>query len=268
MRSPVPRLKFVLSLLVGTAALGSALWAADMSAREISQKLFKIANGETADFTGKDFSGLDLAGLDFKGANLAGANLYGADLSEASLARTDLTGAKLDRATITRTDFAEAILVETTILRPSIYAGLAPHVGEAPRFSDARMTGARIFGRLDFADFQRADMTGVKFVGTDGRDENLSLGRGSFRAANFSGAILKDSNFGGANFSYSHFKGTDLRGANMRGSDLTRADFREADLTGADVTGANLDEADLSGAKGLDQLKGLSEALNVGRAVR
>jgi uncharacterized protein YjbI with pentapeptide repeats len=54
----------------------------------------------------------------------------------------------------------------------------------------------------------------------------------------------------------------------MRGSDLTRADFGDADLTGADVTGANLDEADLSGAKGLDQLKGLSEAVNVDRAVR
>ena len=265
-------------MMSGIDLTSDSFTKSELTRADLEAKLAALKPGEVLDLSARSLNGLDLSGMDLRRTKLqsarinkvklAGANLYGADLSEASLARTDLTGAKLDRSTITRTDFAQAILVDTTILRPSIYSGLAPHVGEAPSFSEARMTGARIFGRLDFADFQRADMTGVKFVGTDGRDENLSLGRGSFRAANFSGAILKDSNFGGANFSYSHFKGTDLRGANMRGSDLTRADFREADLTGADVTGANLDEADLSGAKGLDQLKGLSEALNVGRAVR
>ena len=265
---PPSRLNFALVLLFGAMASGSAIEAADMSSRGVSQLLFKAKPGETPDLSGKDLSGLDLAGLDFKGANLAGANLYGADLSEAILAKSDLTGAKLDRATITRTDFAGAILANTTILRPSIYAELAPHVGEAPRFAQARMTGARIFGRLDFSSFEQADLTGVQFVGTDARDENSGMGLGSFRAANFNRAVLKGANFGGSNFSYSHFNGSDLRGANMRGADLTRADFRDADLTGADVTGANLDEADLSGAKGLDQLNGLSEALNVERAVR
>jgi uncharacterized protein YjbI with pentapeptide repeats len=154
-------------------------------------------------------------------------------------------------------------------MRPSIYSGLVPDVREAPRFTGARMANAQIFGRLDFADFQGADLTGVKFLGALGsRDENLSLGQGSYRAANFSQAKLAGVDFGGGNLYYARFAGADLRGANLKDTNLTRADFTGADLTGADVSGADLDEATVSGAKGLDKLKGLDQARNSDRLIR
>lgn len=250
-------------LLLAPAAL-----AADLTVRQLSEALFKSVPGTPVDFGGRDLRELDLSGLDFKSARLVGANLYGTDLSDASFAGANLKGVKLDRATITRAEFSSSNLEQATILRPSVYSGLAPDAREAPRFAGARMVGVRIFGRLDFADFRWADMTEVSFVGTDGRDENLSLGRGSFKGANFSEAILKDAKLGGSNFSYAKFQGADLRGADLRDADFTRADFTGADLTDADVTGADLDEAIVSEAKGLEKLRGLAAAKNVDRLVR
>jgi len=233
------------------------LAAAEVTVRQLSAALFGAGPGVAVDFAGKSLEGLDLAGLDFKQANLAEADLYGTDLSDARLSGVNLEGARLDRATITRADFSGANLQRATVLRPSIYSELAPHPREAPTFAGARMAGVRVFGRLDFADFRNADMSGARFVGTDGRDENLSLGRGSFRAANFSGANLAGAKFGGSNFSYARFAGANLAGADLRGCDLTRADFSDADLTGADLSGAIVEEASFSNAKGLEQATGL-----------
>lgn len=267
----IPNLERAASALVGFClAVASTVPAlsADVTVRELSETLYRSAPGQPADLEGKDLGELDLSGLDFKSARLARANLYGADLTDASLAGANLTGVRLDRATITRAEFSSANLERATLLRPSLYTDLVPDAREAPRFRGTRMVEARLFGRFDFVDFRWSDLTAASFVGTDGRDENLSLGRGSFRSANFSESVMKNARLGGSNFAYAKFVGADLRGADLRNTVLIRADFTGADLTDADVTGADLDEAVVTGAKGLDRLKGLSSALNADRVVR
>lgn len=254
-------------LAIAAAMMAPAL-AADVSVREVSEALFKASETSPVDFAGRDLSELDLAGLNFKGARLSGVNFYGADLSDVSLAGADLKAARLDRATITRAEFSSANLEGATLLRPSVFSGLAPDVREAPRFLGARLAKARIFGRLDFADFRWADLSGASLVGTDGRDEQLAIARGSYRGANFTEATLAGAILTGSNFYYAKFQKADLRGADLRDTDLTRADFTGADLTGADVTGADFDEAVVSDAKGLESLKGLASAKNVDRLVR
>ena len=122
------RLRFEGAVAVWTLALGQMfLFAgpaatADLSAREVTQSVFKAEAGVRVDFTGKDLSNLDLAGLDFKSAIMKNANLYGVDLSSASLKGVDLAGAKFDRATIIKANFEGANLEGATLLKPSVFS--------------------------------------------------------------------------------------------------------------------------------------------------
>lgn len=236
--------------------------AADLTVREIAQTLFQTEQGGQADFSGKNLGGLDLAGLDFKSARLAGVDFYGAELADANLAGSDLRGARLDRATLTRVEFSGANLEHATILRASVFSGLTADHREAPRFKGARMAGVQIFGRMDYADFRWADLSGAIFGGKNPRDENTSLARVNLFGADFSEATLKDAVLRGSRCTFARFINADLRGADFTDADLAKADFMGADLTGADVTGADLADADFTGAKGMSELKGLAAALN------
>ncbi|MDP2852024.1 MAG: pentapeptide repeat-containing protein, partial [Gallionella sp.] len=68
-----------------------------LTARDVTQQLFKAAPGSRPDLHETNLSLLDLAELDFKHANMAGSDLYGSDLSRAKLTGVSLVGARLDR---------------------------------------------------------------------------------------------------------------------------------------------------------------------------
>ncbi len=168
-----------------------------MTAREVTETLFKADAGTHPDFGAADLNGLDLAELDFKGARLPGANLYGADLSHANLTGTDLKGAHLDRATITSADFSGADLTDARILRPTIFTTLEVVSSEAPKFTGAKLVRIRSDGWLDRADFSGADLTSAVFGGGATREE-LLFSPASLTSANFTKAILKEAKFPGA----------------------------------------------------------------------
>jgi len=258
--------RLALACLAATSLVVPAS-ATDMSARQVTELLYKAPFGSKPELSGKDLNGLDLAGLDFKGARLAGSDLYGADLTGANLAGADLKGARLDRATLIKAEFSSANLEGASLLRPNTTTSFTSDPREAPRFAGARMAGVKIVARLDGADFRWADLTGAVFGTEDHRLEVLLTSQVLMNGCDFSEATLKEASLIGGSLRFARFVNADLKGANFRGADLTRADFTGADLTGADVTGANLDEADLSGAKGVAEIKGLAQARNVDRAV-
>ena len=70
--------RLLLACLVGTSLAASA-GAADLTARQVTELLYKAPFGSKPELASKDLSNLDLAGLDFKSARLAGSDLYGAD---------------------------------------------------------------------------------------------------------------------------------------------------------------------------------------------
>lgn len=262
------RLRGAAWILAAGLPLATSCGAADMTAGQLTQLLFKAVQGAVVDLNGKDLRELDLAGVDFKAARLAKADLYGADLADANLADTDLSDARLDRAIITRSSFAGAKLDRVTIYRPTIFSGLERDRREAPRFTGATLTGARLSGWLDGSDFSKADLTGAVFGAHDAHSEGLLASRVRMAGCDFSEAVVRDTDFHGSSLVFARFVRADARGADFRDTDLARADFSGADVAGMNVAGANLDEANFSGARGLDALKGLAEARNADRIIR
>jgi uncharacterized protein YjbI with pentapeptide repeats len=219
---------------------------AEMTAREITEQLYKAKAGERIDLSGRDLTYLDLATIDFKGASLARTDLYG----------TDFTGANLAGA---------------TILRPTIYSDLSSLLADAPRFSGANLRGIKVQAELSGADFRGADLTEADFHPLEdraGEGTLTTLRKNVVKSCDFSGANLQRANFSEAVLTFSRMTGADLRDANLAHADLSKVDFQGADLTGADVTGADLDGANLAGARGLDFVKGLDTAQNLDKAFR
>ena len=54
-----------------------AVGAADLTARQITESLYKATDAAPLDFARQNLQGLDLAGLDFKKARLGQADLFG-----------------------------------------------------------------------------------------------------------------------------------------------------------------------------------------------
>ncbi|MFM9843022.1 MAG: pentapeptide repeat-containing protein [Dongiaceae bacterium] len=250
-------------LLAGAIALSvPAAAAADLTVREVVQRLVKARNGPPADFAGLDLSFLDLTGLDFSAANLAGVNLFGSELDHADLSDANLAGAMLDRTVIIGTSFARANRTGVKLRRPAAFTTLAVRKDEAPNFAGANLTGAEIFGKLSAANFSNANLSGAilrQFRPT----ELLTATRTELIDCDFSGA-----NLSGADLSNVWLTFADFTNANLAMANLTRTDLSKANLTGANISGANLDRADLDGAifrnaRGLDQAAGLEKALNL-----
>jgi uncharacterized protein YjbI with pentapeptide repeats len=261
-----------LSWVIMGLAISAALWsapalAADMSAGQVTQALFKAKAGETVNLAAKNLRELDLAGIDFKGANLAGSDLYGVDLSNANLKGVDLKGAFLDRANVARADFSGANLEGGSLLRMTIFTTLERNPLEAPKFKGAKMQHTVLSGWMDGTDFSDCDLTGAVFGLQDAHNEGLLASRVRLVGADFSGATMTGVNLNGSQLTHAHFVKAIVRDVDFRDADLIHADFTDADVTGMDVTGANLEDAKFTGAKGIDTIKGLAQALNATHVV-
>ena len=242
--------------------------AADATAREITETLARARPGSVVVLAGQDLSFLDLSGLDFKAARLTAANLYGADLSGANLRHTDLSRALMDRAIIVGTDFSGANLTRAVMRLPHSSTSPTFNRADAPRFTGADLSYARLVARLDGADFRAADMTKAKLHPYGDQTQNTAARRSSLIACDFSGAVLVGADLSHSLLSFTNFANADLTGANLRGADLSRTNFSGARLVAADITDADLDGANLAGAQGLEQAIGLELARNLDRAIR
>ena len=259
-------LRAVLGACLITANLAAVTAeAADLTAREVTIKLFKAEPAEPVDFTDLNLMLIDLSGLDFKKATLTGADLYGTDLARANLQGVDLSYTRLDRATLIGTDFSGADLSEATILRPTTHSDFRIDRSETAKFAGAKLHRTRLFARLDGADFRSADLTEADCSPlSSGANTIAVLPYVILAGANFTDAILKGANLQQGRLAYAIFKNADLRDADLRATDLTGADFTGADISGADFAGASMEGAVLSGAKGLNAAKGLGVATKPG----
>ena len=113
----------------------TALSAADFTARQVTEELYRANSGAPPDYTKRDLAGLDLAGLHFKSARMTEANLFGADLTGADLTGVDLRSAKLDRIIAIGTRFDRANLAGASLLRPTTSTSFEATGGETPSFN-------------------------------------------------------------------------------------------------------------------------------------
>lgn len=244
---------------------------ADMTAREVTELLYRASASGPPDLSGRDLTYLDLSTLDFKGANLARTDLYGTDFTAANLKGADLAGARLDRAVLIRANLSGANLADATILRPTVYSDLSANLADAPRFRGANLARVKVQADLSGADFSGADLTEADFHPLEdraGEGTLVTLRRNVVKSCDFSGARAQRANFNDAVLTFSRMTGADLRDATFVSADLSMVDFSGADLTGADLTGADLDGARLAGARGLEFVKGLEQTINLDKAYR
>ncbi len=240
--------------------------AAELTARQVTSRLFQADPDKGVAFVDMDLSFLDLSKLDFKAANLTGADLYGSDLTDAILVGANLSEVRLDRATIVRTDFAEADLTDATLLRPNMFGDLAYQAGDVARFGGAKLVRARLMGHFPGGDFRGANMEQADLSPLRHKPDTIAtVARVHLERADFTGTNLRRANLEQAVMSFTTFAGADLAGANLRLADLTRANFSNANLANADFTGAKLDGVILNGANGIEAAKGLSIAGNRGK---
>ncbi len=263
----------LLAALISAAALvapidgnGGHAVAAELTARQVTSRLFQADPDKGVAFVDMDLSFLDLSKLDFKAADLTGADLYGSDLTDAILVGANLSEVRLDRATIVRTDFAEADLTDATLLRPNMFGDLAYQAGDVARFGGAKLLRARLMGHFPGGDFRGANMELADLSPLRRKPDTIAtVARVHLERADFTGANLRRANLEQAVMSFTTFAGADLAGANLRLADLTRADFSNANLANADFTGAKLNGVILTGATGIEASKGLGIAVNAGK---
>lgn len=251
----------LLAVIVTAGAMTGPALAADFTAREVTEEIFRSEG--PVDLSGRDLEGLDLSLIDFKGTRLTKAHMFGVNLSGSNLTGSDLTAANLDRANIIGTRFDGANLSRITMLRPSTTMGRDPGAEAPPSFKAANLSDAKMFGQLSRIDFSRANFKGASLApfGKTGFIEDL------FRTE-MEGSNLAEANLSGCDLTYVSFQFANLQGADLTGATLHNADFSKADLTGADLTGAdvkdaNFDGAILVGVKGLDRLTNRTSAINL-----
>lgn len=254
--------------LLACVAMTVPARAAEMTAREVTELLFKAEGQGTVDLSRKDLTFLDLSGINFKHANFEGADLHGVVFSDSNLEGANLKGVRLNLATVTRTNFTNANLEGASLLRVAFTASLDPRPAETPLFVGANLRGARLHSRFDYTDFTGADLSGAKFGPEDPKNELLLTSRPMMNGSNFSRAKLKDAGIRNTKLRFSRWVDADATGADFTGSDLTRADFTGADVTGADFTDAILYGVIFTGVRGLDTAKGLDKAIDYDKAMR
>lgn len=235
-------------------------FSADLTAAQVTQRLFRAAAGERVDFSGANLDSLDLAGLDFKGARMARTDVFGVDLTRSNLSNTDLSGARLDRTVISWTNLSGANMEGASLMRPTVFTDLRIDWREAPRFAGTILRGSRLTGRCDGASFRGADLSGTDWSPHEPRSDISFLPRNFCRGCDFTGASLRGANFDDASLVMAKFQGADLSGAKLSRTDLSSADLTGADLTGADLANADLTGAILTDVRGLDSARGLALA--------
>ena len=159
--------------------------SAEIPLRQVVETLFKAPPGSRPDFSGKDLSFLDLSEVDFKQANLAGTNLLGANLSGANLSSTDLRGTKLDRTQLTGTNFSNAKLSGASLFHAVGSLTFEDLAQNAPNFSGADLSGARIMARLSRTNMRGAKLTEAR-LGPPDRGNELKTPQ----QTDLSGAVL------------------------------------------------------------------------------
>ena len=262
------------SLLTGGAVLAAFLGglspsiAADLTARQLTERLFRADPATPPDLSNLDLRELDMSGLNFKGAKLKGSDLFGADLSGADLSKTDLSDARLDRVILIGARLDGANLARVTILRPSAFSSLSATVDEASSFAGADLREAMILGRFNYANLSGANLTGATLAPRNQTGFIEHIWRTELEGADLSGATLAD-----ADLSYTLLRFSNLRGANLAGALFKSADLTRADLTGANLAGADFSDADLYGANltnvlGLGTAGGMESARNFDKAIR
>lgn len=244
-------------LVVPAVIAVTSAGAMDLKVRDIVAKLFHANPNNPVNLNNANVSGFDLSGVNFKAAHLRNSQFFGTNLSNSDLRGTDLAGATLNRAVVIRANFSGANLENSSIMRPTVFSDLNLNRAEAPNFSGANLTSARITGNLDGANFRGANLTGLDFQPHEPRADISFFPRNFCRGCDFTRATLKNSNLYDASFVMAKFVNADLSGANLMRVDLTKADLTGADLTGADLTDANLDSAILLNVRGIDRVKGL-----------
>lgn len=242
--------------------------AADMTARQMTEALVKADAARPLVLDAKDLRLLDLSGLDFKHARMQRADLFGVDLTASDLSGTDLSGARLDRAVVIRSNFSGAKLQNATLMRPTVYTDLKFDRAEAPRFTNADLSGTRITARLDGADFRGANLRFADVSPHEARGDISIMPHNSLRFCDFRGADLEGANLSYVALDFSRLEGASLRSARLRHAVLAMADLSGADLTGADLTDADLYGATLAGVKGLDTVIGFDTIRNLDKARR
>lgn len=267
--------KSALTLLIVVVAFPSfaqepvATDAAEVSVREITERLHRAAPGVPIDFSHRDLTYLDLSGINFKGARFVKADLYGADLTKADLRRADLSKTRLDRATLINADLRFANLSGATLLRPAVYRDMSHNLSDTPDFSGAELVGTRIQAKLSGARFRGANLTRSDLSPFEKRPgEALFVTRpyNEFTSCDFSGALLQHANLSRVDFTFSQFHGADFKQADVSETNFTKANLRGANLTGADVRLANFKEANLAGVIGLEQARHFALARNLDKA--
>ncbi|MCH9807264.1 MAG: pentapeptide repeat-containing protein [Alphaproteobacteria bacterium] len=237
--------------------------SADLTAREVTIKLFEADAANPVDFSDLNLTLIDISGLDFKKATFEGADLYGTDLSGSDLSGTDLKYTRLDRSSIIGTNFSKADLTEATLLRPTTFTNVKFDRSEVANFSGATLVRTRFFARLDGANFRSANLTEADFSPLESGANTIStVPHNQLSGVDFTGAKMHKVNLQQGVLDFAIFTNADLRDADLRSADLRGADFTGANLAGANLTGANLAGTRLSGAKGLSSAKGLDVAGN------
>lgn len=236
--------------------------ASDLTARQVTLRLFEAEAGDKVDFADMNLTLIDLSGLDFKKAVFVGADLYGADLSGSNLSETDLSYTRLDRASIISADFSGADLTDATLLRPTTFSNTHFDRREAANFTGAKLIRTRVFARLDWASFRDADLTDADFSPLEsGANTIATVPHNMLTGADFTNAKMSGVNLQQGYLDFAVFRDADLRDADFRAAKLNQADFRGANLAGANFAGAVVSGAQFAGAKGLQSAKGLGVAV-------
>ena len=255
------------TLCLGLALPLAGALGGDMTARQVTELLFRSTSQMPPDLSGMNLSNLNLAQLNFKKAKLTGVDMFGSDLSGADLTGVDLKSARLDRVRLMGTRFDGADLTGASLLRPTSFSTLQERLSEASSFVGARLVKARVFGQLNGFNFKGADLRGVTFAPFSKTGFIEHIWRTKLDSANLSDANLEGADMSFVSARYANLTNANLRGAVLKNADLSHADFTGADLRNADFTGADLDQAVLRQVKGLNTVRGLHQAHNRNKAI-
>jgi uncharacterized protein YjbI with pentapeptide repeats len=265
--------------LSGICLDGANLAGCDFRGANLTQSVLAHARMQACRFDGADLTGANLGkgqleAASFRGAMLGKAILSKADLTRAIFAEADLEAADLADVVLDGADFSGARAPGLLMMNTSLRGWHAPGIMlETSKFLDVDFSGAEFSGAnlfkvafvgctLDGAHFAKARLHKAVFV------KESRAAQADFRAADLSGANLRETWLEGADFSQANLAGADLSAAflagaklpranatgarftaaRMAGADLRHANFLRADLARADLAGADLSEAGLTDA--------------------